>query len=313
MFQVWNTESMLEFVEWIRSYNVEHPDRMVEFIGYDMQDQKIPVDSILAFLERTEPSLHATADSLYRDYAQAPSTHMPQLPDSVRQRWRENAEAMWGILNGRQSEWLASAQTRRDTADVQWAVQNANVVRQAAINNHTLSVAERDSFMAANLDWQIDRRPPDTRTIVWAHDTHVSRGGDAKTSFYGGATLGAYLSRRHGDDLRVFGLETHRGTYTATATLTDRRIVTAEATRAPLGSVEDALLSVARRLDSPVIVTDLRSARTDPRGAWLMEPRPIRSIGYAAYDYGFEQKTIAPQEFDALIFIEVTSGSVLLR
>ena len=192
-------------------------------------------------------------------------------------------------------------------------MQNANVVRQAAISNHTLDISDRDSLMAANLDWHLALRPPDTRAVVWAHDMHVSRGGDPELSFYDGETMGAYLSRTHGDDLRVFGLETYDGEYTATESLRSRRIITAQAFPAPIGSVEEALHRVAQRLGTQLLVTDLRPARTEFGGAWLLERRPIRSIGYAAYDYAFEQMVVLPREFDALIFIDHSRGSRLLR
>jgi erythromycin esterase len=312
MFQVWNTEEMLALVEWMRGYNADHPERPVDFIGYDMQEQKLPIDSVRAFLARVEPSLVALADSLYRDYRQARLGFMPQLPDSTRAVWRRNAETMWRLVSDRRETWLAGAGTRAESLAVEWAVQNANVVRQAAIANHTLDISDRDSLMAANLDWHLARRPPGTRAVVWAHDMHVSRGGDPETSFYDGATMGAYLSRTHGDDYRVFGLETYGGEYTGTASLRDYRIITATAFPAPVGSVEEALHRVAQRLGAAQLITDLRPARRDPNGAWLMERRPIRSIGYAAYDYAFEQMVVLPREFDALIFIDRTSGSRLL-
>lgn len=313
MFQVWNTEEMLALVEWMRTYNAEHPDQMVDFVGYDMQDQKPPIDSVRAFLARVDPALSVAADTLYRDYREASSGFMPHLPDSTRAAWRHNAEAMWRLLRDHRVTWLAQAATRADTMDIAWAVQNANVVMQAAISNHTLDISDRDSLMAANLDWQLALRPPNTRAVVWAHDMHVSRGGDPETSFLRGATMGAYLSRTHGDDLRVFGLETYDGEYTATASLHDRRIITAQAFPAPIGSVEEALHRVAQLLGAPLLVTDLRPARIEPGGAWLLERRPIRSIGYAAYDYAFEQMVVVPREFDAVIFIDRSSGSRLLR
>ena len=44
-------------------------------------------------------------------------------------------------------------------------------------------------------------------------------------------------------------------------------------------------------------------------GAWLWQPRPLRHIGYAAYDYAFEFLGVLPLEFDGVIFIDRTQAS----
>lgn len=61
------------------------------------------------------------------------------------------------------------------------------------------------------------------------------------------------------------------------------------------------------------LVTDLRADPDDPRAAWLWRARPIRHIGYAVYDYGFEMLAVMPLEFDGIIFIEQSEASRMLR
>jgi erythromycin esterase-like protein len=53
-------------------------------------------------------------------------------------------------------------------------------------------------------------------------------------------------------------------------------------------------------------------ARADSAGEWLRRSRPIRHIGYAAYDYGFEFTAVLPLEFDGIVFIDQTTASRLL-
>ena len=48
-------------------------------------------------------------------------------------------------------------------------------------------------------------------------------------------------------------------------------------------------------------------------GGWLWQPRPVRHIGYAAYDYGFEISAVMPLDFDGIVFIGKTSPSRPLR
>jgi erythromycin esterase-like protein len=79
------------------------------------------------------------------------------------------------------------------------------------------------------------------------------------------------------------------------------------------GSAEAALHRLERPEATVGWVVDLRPARTDERGEWLRRPRPIRHIGYAAYDYGFEFSAVLPLEFDGIVFIDRTTASRLLR
>jgi erythromycin esterase len=88
MFAVWNTEEMLELVVWMRAWNAANPGRAMRFLGYDMQDNRIPVDSLRAFLSREEPSLVAMVDEYLGDYRAMASWSTPQYADTTRTRWR---------------------------------------------------------------------------------------------------------------------------------------------------------------------------------------------------------------------------------
>lgn len=313
MFRVWNTEEMLSLVEWLRSYNASHPDRAVRFVGYDMQDQRTPPDSLRAFLLRTEPALAARVDELLGEYRAQSSTFTPHVPDSTRARWRRQADALWSEVSGRRAAWLARAHTRPDSQAVEWAVQSANLVRQAALLNETLNSPDRDSLMAANLDWALRTLAPDARAVVWAHDVHVSRGGDPALSFNAGEQMGAYLARLYGDGYRAFSLLTYDGAYSATRSFTDHAMIEADAFPAPVGSLEAALHGLSRPPRTVGYTVDLRPARQGDSADWLRIPRSVRHVGYAAYDYGFELSAVLPLEFDGVVFIDHTTPSRLLR
>ena len=166
--------------------------------------------------------------------------------------------------------------------------------------------------MAANLDWMLRTIAPGERAVVWAHDVHVSRGGDAELSFNGGAQMGAYLARLYGTGYRAFSFLTYDGAYTATRSFTNHEMVAVDAFPAPAGSLEAALHALPRPTSSIGWLADLRTARADPGGQWLDRPRPIRHVGYAAYDYGFEISVVVPLEFDGVFFVDHTTPSRLL-
>lgn len=309
MFAVWNTESMLALVEWLRTHNAANPDQMVRFVGYDMQDHRGPLDTLRAFLAETEPALLSRVESLAAGYGAERSMFTPHVADSVRQRWRTEGEELADELARREAGWLAAAGSGADSQRVAWAVQSGELLRQAAALNETLNSPDRDRFMADNLDWALATLTAGEKAVLWAHDVHVSRGGDPQLSFNAGEQMGAYLARRHGDDYRSFSLLTHEGTYTATRSFQDHRMIEADAFPAPPGSLEEALHRLPRPDDAVGWIVDLRPAREAKGGAWLRAPRPLRHVGYAAYDYGFELEAVFPLEFDGVLFVDRSAAS----
>ncbi|MEO8637024.1 MAG: erythromycin esterase family protein [Gemmatimonadales bacterium] len=312
MFRVWNTEEMRSLVEWMRAHNAAHPERPVRFIGYDMQDQRAPADTLIAFVSRAEPEFLPRVESLTSPYRAEPGYATPQVPDSTRALWLSRADSLWQEVETRRSRWLTAASSDADSIRVEWAVHAAALFRQAARLNASLNSPDRDSLMAANLDWSLRTLYPRSRVIVWAHDVHVSHGGDQVRSFNGGAQMGSYLKHAYGHEYRAFSLLTRTGRYSATRSFIDHEIIAAQAFPAPAGSVEAALARLPRPVASPGVIVDLRVAAEDPHAAWLWHPRPVRSIGYAAYDYGFDLTAAMPLEFDGVVFIDHTTPSRLL-
>jgi len=309
MFAVWNTEEMLSLVEWMRGYNAGHPARPVRFIGYDMQDHQRPADSLLTFLRARDPQLGARVDAETRTYRAQPSYATPQLPDSVRRDWSLSADRMADEVAGHRTRWLAGAESGADSVRIEWAVHEADLYRQAARLNASLNSPDRDSLMAANLAWAMRTLYPASRVVVWAHDVHVSHGGDSSRSFNGGAQMGAYLKHSYGMDYRAVSLLTAGGTYRATRSFTDHAMLSVRAFPAPAGSLEAALAALPRPAGSPGVIVDLRVPEEDPAAAWLWAARPVRSVGYAAYDYGFDLTAVMPLEFDGAVFVDQTNAS----
>ena len=309
LFGVWNTEEMLALVEWARGWNAAHPGRPLRFVGFDVQDHRTPVDSLRAFLQDVEPALLPRLEALAGEYRAQRSFATPHLEDTTRARWQAQAETLWSEIAGRRAAWLAAAASRADSVRAEWAVQSANLFRQAALFNVRLSSPERDSLLAANLEWALETLAPGERAVAWAHDIHVSRGGDRERSFNQGAQMGAFLRRRFGDGYRVFSLLTYDGTYAATRSLSDYQLIEAEGFPAPPASLEGVLHALPRPAGTVGLVVDLRGAREDNEGRWLWTRRPIRHIGYAAYDYPFELLAVLPLEFDGVVFIDHSSAS----
>ncbi|MFL5384218.1 MAG: erythromycin esterase family protein [Longimicrobiaceae bacterium] len=297
LFRNWKTEEVAALIEWMRAYNASGR-RRVEFVGYDMQDPRLPADSVLAFLQVADSAYFASADSAYADMRAAwEAQQYPQRPDSVVRKWREGAARVRDHLTRNRDAYLRRARP----TDVEWAIQNADVAWQAAMLQGTGSTRMRDSAMAVNLEWAMRQRPG-SRAIVWAHNAHVSRLEPA---------MGWWLARAHPTDMRVIGLTTFDGRYTAARDRVQdpraRQYLPFEAFPAPPGSLEHAL----HRLGMPILVADLSGAVDEPGGRWLDQARPLRLVGWLAYDYSFTPTSLA-RAFDAVLHVDRTTGSRML-
>lgn len=312
LFRVWNTEGMLALVEWMRTYNATAA-RPVHFVGYDMQDHQLPVDSLEAYVRRTEPAYLGRVRALTGEYRSQSSYATPNVPESKRSTWRARADSLWQEVTARRERWLAIARSRTDSVATEWAVHDTDLLRQAARLNETLNSPDRDSLMAANLDWALRTLYPASRTIAWAHDVHVSHGGDSARSFNQGAQMGAVLAHHYAYDYRAFSLLTRAGAYSATRSFSDYTMGAMQADVAPAGSVEALLAQIPRPAASLGTVTDLRVDERDPQGRILWRARPIRSIGYSAFDYSFDLRAVMPLEFDGVVLIDTTTPSVLVK
>ena len=287
-FWTWNTEEVLALIEWMRAYNASGRGR-VEFWGFDMQTPTVAADSVRAFAARADPaflpaldSAYAVASSAYQGTRQGGRITPAQAVAA-----HDAAARVLAHLEAHRSTYLA----RWDTAQVDWAEQNARVVEQAARLGLT-DGASRDSSMAENVAWIAAHQPPGTKLALWAHNGHVARAAGA---------MGSLLAARFGSAYRVFGFAMGEGEYTA---IGPRGLAAYPAPPPAPGSVE----AVLRRMGMPRLVLDLRGAATERNGAWLAEPHLFRAIGALATDMQFTSTPVATR-FDALIYFDRTTAS----
>lgn len=309
LYAVWTTEEFRAMVEWIREHNRRVPSRAVRVVGIDMQDHATPADSLASFVARIDPAFLPRVRALSAGYRASPSWYTPANAESERRQWAAQADTLADEVEARRATWLGTADDREDSLAVEWAVHAAGLFQQSARANAAQDVATRDSLMAANVAWAVTRLHPGLRMVLWAHDVHVSRGGDPVRSFYAGATMGAHLRRRFGVGYRAVALLTANGTYRATRDFADHRMMEVPLFPPPEGSVEAILDRLPRPSGTIGLFLELPPDEQDRQGAPLWSLRPVRSIGYSAFDYGFEQSRAIALEFDALFFVARSNAS----
>ena len=294
-FWTWQTEEVLAMVEWMRQFNASGKGR-VQFTGFDMQTWTVAGDVVRRFVERADPEYLATLDDAYQLVRETRS-----LPANAANLARLSAasEAAQKVKLYLEAKWKQYV-NQYELADVDWAVQNARVVEQAAHLPIGGSL-HRDEMMALNTRWILSQNP-DAKAVLWAHNYHVSRVPGAQ---------GSHLSAWYGADYVIFGFAFHEGSYTAVTALPGGRtgpLATHVATVSYPGSVEYMLHSTGM----PRFILDLRKAKADNAGSWLLTGMEFREIGALQTD-GFAIRNSLTNDYDALIFFDQTVSSVLLQ
>ena len=197
-FWTWDTEEVLEMIEWIRNYNISVPlkDR-VRFIGIDIQVLSKSKKEVEEYLSKVDEALlekyKATiiADSLKRFGLNG----NPTLISDIDRRYNELITEM--ILSQGRLISLSSQEAHKRGLEhlrvlVQaWRSKKSNLEQQ-------YDPQMRDYYMGENFLYTYSQLPPDTKVVLWAHNSHVS--ADPNAMVNGGLKpLGSHLRSAFGE------------------------------------------------------------------------------------------------------------------
>ncbi len=281
---LWDTQEVLDMVLWMRDYNKSGKGR-IEFTGFDMQNPTLALKIVRDFVEKADV-----------DYA-------PALAHASKMALALNPRAVDPEIAIEWEKVVKRLEAQRPRAGLEWAIQNAHIVRQfiqqaANMRNGPLSMAMRDASMAANLKWILNQSKG-AKIVLSAHNFHVMTGPDN--------SMGAVLRKMYGDKLVTFGFAFNQGSFRAGARNGGMENFTVGPL--PAGSL-DATLAAS---GTPLFALDLRGApRTGPVAEWLGVKHSTRNI-MGRFDEDAPNYTIFEQviteRYDSLFFIDQTSAA----
>ena len=207
-FWTWSTQSVLDMIEWMRSYNASRgASEALSFLGFDMQFPGMAIYNVGRFLQ---PIDSADADSLAVLYecmdandargrfARRYSDRTASYQNACRQQIDE-AHAF--LISNRDRLEAASS-----TGAFARALRSARLVQQYEDMVVQRVPFARDQYMAENAIWLLEQEGPDAKIVLWAHNLHVS----TRTGW-----MGMHLREVFGDDLVIVGFDFFAGSFTA--------------------------------------------------------------------------------------------------
>lgn len=280
-------------LHWIREHNTRVPaNRRVRFYGIDMPRGggaiSPALDELWFYLDLVDSSLAAASRARLSGIAERfgigrPTTAKARYDSLDATSRRELGAGLMELRDQvrRRQAAYERASSRRDYLRAARLVEVAlQTVAFARVDPYA-AAAPRDSALAANVMWVLEREGPRGRVIVWAANPHVQRVAiDVPGLTPAPATsMGQRLAGSLGRDYVAVGM-------------TFDRAVTDTAGADPQ-SVDGVLASAGK----PPFFLDLRAAPAGSVRTWLEAPHPMR--------FATTYLRLAPAAaFDALIFID---------
>ena len=254
---MWRNTVVRDFVGWLRWHNgrcTADGRRQTGFYGLDLYSLHRSMDEVIGYLERVDPAAAARARARYACFdhsdgedgqAYGYAAAFGAGPNCERQAVEQLIE-----LQRNTAEYLRhDGEPAED--ELFYAQQNAATVRNAEayyrgmFRGRVTSWNMRDAHMAQTLTallGHLDRHggPEPAKVVVWAHNSHVGDARATEVSADGQLTIGQLAREQFGEDCRLIGFSTYRGTVTAASdwgSVAERKVVRP----ALAGSIEELL------------------------------------------------------------------------
>lgn len=290
-----DTQEFVALLDWMRAHNAASPEaKRVRLIGVDPQINGRAIDFLR---EYAGPKFHALLESVRaQDLNSIQFARTEVSPEMLRGLHRLLA---FLVLNE------GDLVRRTSIAEHRRAVESARLLAQFGEFNASLPPGEggtRDQYMADHFLRAMRAEPPDTRAIVWAHNSHIAARQSGSFPPMGGFLRGAFGER-----------------YYALATAFDRGSFQAQrpgvippdvrefsVPPAAEGSVDWFL---ARATDGNAIIDLRHDPPADRRIAeWLQTTHRMHWVGAIFSDQSLPwQPFVLARDFDGLAIIDSTT------
>ena len=313
-FWTWNTQEVLDFIQWMRTYNVRAGTPRIRFFGFDMQFPHQALDSLPAMLGRVSASAQAQGavavrcfDGVRDGARRLNSAPYAALPVAQQESCAAGLAALADTARAHRAGWSAQL----GAEDAAWLEQYITLGQQwehmARTTDATQLFNRRDRAMADNVLW-IAGRDPQARLFAWAHNGHVSRRPN---------TMGRHLANALGDQYRNVAFTFGNGRFNAVTQLASGAFgqLQVQTINGPDGGF--TLEGMLNATLEPRLILDTRKVLSGETGTSVLNRRPVfmRSIGsvYSPTNpLTYYERVLLPQDYDGIIWFVNTRESQLL-
>lgn len=312
---MWANTDMIELVDWLYSQNCDF-ERSVGFHGLDVYSLYESMDEVVRKLESNWPDLAGMAREFYscmNAFGRDEMTYARSLfkaPEGCKQEIINTLQELMG-------QKISAGEQKQVYFDV---VQNAKIVKNAESYYRAMVFGEdnswnvRDHHMMDTLESLLEYYGPDTKGIVWAHNTHIGDYRATDMELRGEVNLGGLAREMYGNkDVALVGFGTYSGTVIASHGW-DGPIQVLDLPVAKSGSVEEEFHKLCLEIGAANLLTFL--TWPEPHSV-LSQVKGHRAVG-VVYDPSGDSRrnyvpTILNKRYDAFIFCDETKALTPLK
>lgn len=211
---MWANREIADFTEWLRTYNMRSDEADAGFYGLDVYGIWESLDAVTRYLDENHPGslelAHAVRDC-FEPYQGDESAYARATLDSS-----VNCEpvisALYEAIEALISEDNDLSREEFNLLQNAAVVANAETYYRTAVRSNATSWNVRDLHMMGTINRLLEQEGPDSRIIVWEHNTHV---GDARATDMADAgmvNVGQLVREEYGEDhVHITGFGTYRG------------------------------------------------------------------------------------------------------
>jgi protein-L-isoaspartate(D-aspartate) O-methyltransferase len=308
---MWRNTDVADFAHWLHARNGDaEPRRRAGFYGLDIYNMHGSIAAVLEYLDRVDPEAARAARERYgclTPWQREPSTYGRAVLTSRYRSCEEAVVAQCRALLEKALDYAAE-----DPDSYLDAAQNARLVASAERYYRIMyyggaeSWNLRDSHMFETLENLLEAKGPDSKAVVWAHNSHI---GDARHTDMGivrdELNIGQLCRERFGGEAALIGFGTHAGTVAAASDWDGEMEV-----KRVRPSHRDSVERLCHDSGLPCFLLDL--SRHEALRRRLLEPRLERFIGVI---YRPDTELLShyadvslPNQFDAYVWFDETNA-----
>jgi protein-L-isoaspartate(D-aspartate) O-methyltransferase len=216
---MWRNQEVVDFVEWLRTHNADRPSSKVGFHGLDLYSLFTSIAAVLAYLDDVDPDAARVARLRYGNltpWQKDPAAYgKAVLVGKYRSAEPFVVAMLREMLEHRMDYARKDGDRFFDAAQNARLVANAERYYRAAYYGSTASWNLRDAHMFDTLESLLAFYGPQSKGIVWEHNSHVGDATATEMGVRGEHNVGQLCRATFGRDAYVVGFGTDHGTVAA--------------------------------------------------------------------------------------------------
>lgn len=307
---MWRNVEFMEFVEWMRAHNSDLPrDRRVRFAGLDLYSLYSSIGEILRFLDERDPIAARIARERYgclTPWQSDPAAYgRSALDGSYRSCEGEVARMLQSLMAERTKLMDSDPESYFDAVQNARLVANAENYYRIMYYGHHQSWNLRDTHMFQTLRALLQFHGPDSKAVVWEHNSHVGDARATEMSARGEINVGELCRREFGQGVYSLGFGTDHGTVAAASYWDGPMEV-----KSVQPSRDDSYEGLFHETGVPGMLLGLRGRVPGDLRSALSEARLERAIGViyrpetelASHYF----RAVLPRQFDEFVWLDAT-------